>query len=233
MQSQDDELGAGLSLTPEDPTQEHCRLFFDKILCIAITLSGSITQPMMSEEIKMSSTPKFLTATSCYWQIWMVIGLRAVPKITTLSFMLRSLGLTTWMWFTMDEDQEIMVKEGWNSCGYSGLNTVASTQPWAGCIFNWMPYNFHHCQRTAHLDLLIQMTCFEELPLFPHLQLDRLTWIVWACQYSQGMQKTGKSTTSISRCSTISSSSLPTDSCFIKQDLWIETWLYVIIGVWV
>ena len=165
--------------------------FLIKILCIAITLSGSITQPMMSEEIKMSSTPKFLTATSCYWQIWMVIGLRAVPKITTLSFMLRSLGLTTWMWFTMDEDQEIMVKEGWNSCGYSGLNTVASTQPWAGCIFNWMPYNFHHCQRTAHLDLLIQMTCFEELPLFPHLQLDRLTWIVWACQYSQGMKKTG------------------------------------------
>ena len=30
MQSQDDELGAGLSFTPEDLTQEHCHLFFKR-----------------------------------------------------------------------------------------------------------------------------------------------------------------------------------------------------------
>ena len=30
MQSQDDELGPGLSLTPEDPPLEHCHLFFNK-----------------------------------------------------------------------------------------------------------------------------------------------------------------------------------------------------------
>ena len=30
MQSQDDKLGPGLSLTPEDPPLEHCHLFFNK-----------------------------------------------------------------------------------------------------------------------------------------------------------------------------------------------------------